>query len=159
LLAFIAKPVLSGEEFPNLPLSLAASPTPTGSPDPTPSSVSRPVTMVSYALLSGNRSGTTESMAIPFPYWEISYTAEPSWSDMPNATSDFPRLKIQIVDADDPSRIVRNLEPDLLDARINTTYDPRPWKERIIEGYHRYYFVVHIQKVRSYSIHIRVPSE
>jgi hypothetical protein len=159
VVALIAKPVLTGEAFPDLPLPfIHPQPTPTVTPV-TPLPTPRPVTMVLFATLNGNHSGTTETIEIPFSYWDISYTAEPIGNDSMNDTPIFPRLKIQIVDAENPSRIVRNIEPDLLDARINTSYDPRPWKDRIEEGYHRYYFVVHIQEVGSYHIDILIPQE
>jgi hypothetical protein len=155
--ALVAKPVVTGGGLPDLPFSLTP-PTPMPTPAP-PTPTPRPVQMVTYAELSGNRSGITESVEIPFPYWEIAYTADPNCNESANETTIFPRFKIQIMDADNPSRIVRNLEPDMLDARINSSYDPRPWKETIGEGYHHYYFVVHIQEVRSYRIEIRVPQE
>jgi hypothetical protein len=159
VVALIAKPALTGEKFPDLPLYfIHPQPTPTVTPI-TPSPTPRPVAMVPFATLSGNRSGTTETIRIPFSYWDISYSAEPVTSDSTNETLIFPRLKIQIVDAENTSRIVRNIEPDLLDARINTSYDPRPWKDRIEEGYHQYYFVVHIQEVSSYRIDILIPQE
>jgi hypothetical protein len=160
LVALIAKPVLTGEEFPDLPLSFSSPPyAPTTTVPATPPPTPRPVQMMNFATLSGNRSGTTESIEIPFSYWEIEYTAEHSANQSIPGTVILPRLKIQIMDEEDPSRIVRNLEPDLLDARINSSHDPRPWKERIDEGNRRYYFVVHIQGVSSYRIDILIPQE
>ncbi|MDD1679078.1 MAG: hypothetical protein LUO93_07865 [Methanomicrobiales archaeon] len=160
IVALVAKPALTGEGSPGLALPFVSTPAPTASLHAvTSTSPPRPVSMVIFANLSGNRSGTTESVEIPFPYWEIVYTAEAAINESTNGTLIFPRLKIQVMDAESPSRIMRNLEPDLLDARINTSHDPRPWIEQIGEGYHRYYFVVHIQEVRSYHIEIRVPQE
>lgn len=34
--------------------------------------------MVTYATIKGKYSGTTDVITIPFPYWELSYTIEPS---------------------------------------------------------------------------------
>jgi hypothetical protein len=153
--ALVAKPALTGQGFPNLHA-------PFGSPMPTPTSTyitptPSPVRMAEFATLSGNHSGSTETLEIPFSYWEIQFTAEPGGNRSDADIRIFPRLKIQIIDADNPARIVRNIEPDLLDARINSSYDPRPWNERIDEGNHRYYFVIDIQQIEWYQIDILVP--
>ncbi len=159
LAALVVKPVLTDHGFPDLPIPFGSSqrtPNPTSTyPTPTP----RPVRMAEFATLSGNHSGSTETLEIPFSYWEIEFTAEPDGNRSDSDIRIFPRLKIQIIDADNPARIVRNIEPDLLDARINSSYDPRPWKERIDEGYHRYYFVIDVQQIDRYQIDILVPQQ
>jgi hypothetical protein len=157
--ALVAKPALTGEGIPEFSFGESSTPPPTTVPSVSATPIPRPVTMVTFAILTGNRSGITESVEIPSSYWEIAYTAEVADNQSVNETPIFPRLKIQIMDAENPSRIVRNLEPDLLDARINSSYDPRPWRERIQEGYRPYYFAVHIQEVRDYRIEIRIPQE
>ena len=41
-------------------------------------SAGRNTSRVTYATVSGQYSGTTQVMNIPFPYWELWYTAEPA---------------------------------------------------------------------------------
>jgi hypothetical protein len=85
-----------------------------------------------YATISGQYSGTTQVVYIPFPYWELSYTIEPG--PQPAALSSFaitptygtgasmsgiqgsfssvpPQFSIQVMDAADPNRIVRTISP------------------------------------------------
>jgi hypothetical protein len=166
-----------------------------------------------YAKISGALSGTTQTVNIPYPYWELWYTAEPVVSKtslVSSSTSSAkttatpkptagptvvgisqsgftgsystvqPSLTIQVMDADDPNRIVRTISPP---GGINpalwkstgktststtksgtsssdtvTITDPRPWKERFFEGERRYYFIVLADALQSYSLEIRVPS-
>jgi hypothetical protein len=164
-IALVVKPFLAGDPIPKIlpgqvdpiaPPSTPVTTTPVPSiPSPTPSPV---VQWTQFAVLTGNRSGTTEEFYIPFSSWEMQYTANLSTISDEQGVVLLPRMRIQVVDAEDPSRIVCSLEPDLLDARIATPYDPRPWKERIEEGNHRYFLVIHIQEVPSYSVEILVPS-
>jgi len=165
-LALVGKPLLLGGENPILKYVLA-----NGSKEddastnvlptsPVPSLSLPPTTTAppyrTYAILNGTTSGRTESFAIPFPRWILSLTAVPQLNTTANSTFIFPRLRIQVVDAEDPSRIVQSIEPDLLDARINTPFDPRPWKVEIPEGNRMYYLVVYSQSVESYTIEILV---
>ena len=85
-----------------------------------------------YATISGQFSGTTQVVNIPFPYWELSYTIEPG--PEPAATASYaitptygtgasasgimgsystvqPQFSIQVMDATDPNRIVRTISP------------------------------------------------
>ncbi len=159
-IALVAKPLLGNWIPAILPEEEGLNPSPTImtipiSPQSTPSPE---IHWEQFAVLNGNRSGTTEEFEVPFSSWEIWYSANLSNAmDQENSTI-FPKIRIQVVDAEDPSRIVSSLEPDLLDARIGTPYDPRPWKERIGEGNHRYYFVIHIQSISSYTVEILVPT-
>jgi len=86
-----------------------------------------------YATISGNYSGTTQIISIPFPYWELSYTITPpagynvpvaSYAITPTLGSGVsasgiqgsfstvsPQFSIQVMDATDPNRIVRTISP------------------------------------------------
>jgi hypothetical protein len=92
--------------------------------------------MTTYATISGNYSGTTQIINIPFPYWELRYTIDPatgpmggssappsiqitptlgqgvSYSGVQGAYSTVtPVFSIQVMDAGDPNRIVRVVSP------------------------------------------------
>lgn len=141
-------------------------------------------TLATYATFSGQYSGTTQVINIPFPYWELWYTVEPLSSDIEQQSevsgsyiitptqgaylsgftgsysTALPALTIQVMDADDPNRIVRILSPP---GGINPQLwtgddDPRPWKEKFYEGQKKYYFVVNAAILKSYSIDIKIPS-
>ena len=160
--------------------------------------------MTSYAKISGKFSGTTQIITIPFPYWQMVYTvdpvAEPALNTVqPAATSKSgvassgvqgsyssatPTFTIQVMDADDPNRIVRTISPpggiDLnlwkgIKGTVNPAVtnvkfghdttssdvpynDPRPWTEKFYEGQHSYYFIIKAELLNSYDIDIQVPT-
>jgi hypothetical protein len=148
-------------------------------------SAGRNTSRITYATISGQYRGTTQVMHIPFPYWELWYTVEPAGKmggkDQKLGTSTVlgeegsgishsfvqgsfsvitPVFTIQVMDADDPNRIVRTITPPGgLDSALWTDSDPRPWKERFYEGQRNYYFVINTQALSSYTIEIRVPAE
>jgi hypothetical protein len=69
-------------------------------------------------------------------------------------------FNLQVMDADDPNRIVRTITPPGgLDFTVWKESDPRPWKEKFYEGQRNYYFVINTQALSSYTIEIRVPEE
>ncbi len=71
-----------------------------------------------------------------------------------------PIFTLQVMDADDPNRIVRTITPPGgLDSTLWTESDPRPWKEKFYEGQQNYFFVINTQALSSYTIEIRVPAE
>jgi len=152
-----------------------------------------------YSTIKGKYSGTTDVFSIPFPYWEIWYTVSPtslplgkeqkpgsktitvptnapvssSGSSQTFIQGSFsvvnPVFVIQVMDGNDPNRIVRTISPpggldkslwvEKLDAagnRIST--DPRPWKEKFYEGQRNYFFIINAQNLDSYTIEIRVPT-
>jgi hypothetical protein len=140
----------------------------------------------SYASISGKYSATTQVFTIPFPYWELWYTADPAGpfggQDQKLGTStvtgskesgsthtviqgsyssSFPEFTVQVMDADDPNRIVRTITPPGgLDKSLWTSpNDPRPWKDRFFEGSRNYYFVITAHALNSYNLDIRVPTE
>jgi len=152
-------------------------------------------TMVSYARIEGTSSGTTRIVQIPFPYWELVYTVDPVPETIPSIVTPTkgpegsysgvygsysgvrPEFTIQVVEAGDPGRIVRNISPpggidlDLWTASASPTRrtgrdapaaplstDPRPWTERFFEGERSYYFIITAKLINSYSIDIQVPA-
>ncbi len=159
--------------------------TPRGQADYTPENITRPMT--SYATIPGKYSGTTDVIYIPFPYWELSYTVDPATTPSSGAkpgkststsegvyrsgiqgsySSVFPRFTIQVMDAEDPNRIVRIITPPGgLDENLwkgetdGISNDPRPWVEKFYEGNHKYYFVITSNFIDSYNLNITVPSE
>jgi hypothetical protein len=158
--------------------------------------------MTTIATFAGKYSGTSQIIKMPFPYWEIWYTVDPfddlggkaqslststvtgskeSGSKASGSSQSviqgsysviLPSFSLQIMDADDPNRIVRTITPPGgLDKALwtgksvegeysGTTLikDPRPWKEKFFEGQRNYYFIVDTQSVNSYSVDIRVPT-
>jgi hypothetical protein len=159
--------------------------------------------MTSYAKINGRFSGTTQIIAIPFPYWELVYTVDPvaeskttsiavtptrgsavAYSGVQGSFSGAtPEFTIQVMDANDPNRIVRVISPpggiDLnlwkgiknpVNPAITTRQgratnspdtpivDPRPWTEKFFEGQRSYYVIINAQLLNSYSIDIRVPT-
>jgi len=148
-------------------------------------STTRNTSRITYATISGQYSATTQVMHIPFPYWELWYTAEPAGKmggdDQKLSSSTVegekgsgifhsfiqgsfsvitPVFNLQVMDADDPNRIVRTITPPGgLDSTLWTGSDPRPWKEKFYEGQKNYFFVINTQALSSYTIEIRVPAE
>jgi len=163
--------------------------------------------MTTFATLGSSQgaSGTTKIMYIPFPYWELVYTVEPAkkltqskFEITPTAGSGIahsgiegsystvkPEFKIQVMDGDDPNRIVRTISPPGgidLDLWLGnapeggeyptrtskyatqpatpdvTPVDPRPWTEKFYEGQRNYYFIITAKGLNSYSIEINVPT-
>jgi len=116
--------------------------------------------------ITGQYSGTTQIIDIPFPYWELWYTVETASSDLraqSGALSSYstvlPSFSIDVVDADNPSSIVRTITPPgNLDPFLWKTDDPRPWKEKFLEGNKRYYFIIKANTLSSYSIDIKFPT-
>lgn len=154
------------------------------------------------AKISGQFSGVTQVIEIPYPYWELVYTIQPSTAPVPGITqvtptegegvsssgvsgsysTSSPVFTIQVMDANDPNRIVRTISPpggiDLnlwlgkknvvtnpQDNSVSSTTpsnvpynDPRPWTEKFFEGERSYYFVITAHSLDSYTIQIQVPS-
>jgi hypothetical protein len=126
--------------------------------------------MTSYATISGKYSATTQIITIPFPYWEIWYTVDPADSvggkggSLTGIQGSFsvtnPAFTLQVMDAEDPNRIVRTITPPGgLDKSLWTRAgDPRPWKEKFYEGARKYYFIIYAHSLNSYNMDIRVPT-
>jgi hypothetical protein len=167
---------------------------------------SRNISMTTFATLGSSQgtSGTTNIMYIPFPYWELEYTVEPAprltqskFEITPTGGSGIahsgiegsystvkPEFTIQVMDGDDPNRIVRTITPpggidlDLWLGNepeggeyptrtskyasqvtpVVTPVDPRPWTEKFYEGQRNYYFIFTAKGLTSYSMKINVPT-
>ncbi len=113
--------------------------------------------LVIFATITGRWSGTTEIFTIPTPSWELHYTATESVE--PGTV--FPRMKIQVMDANDPNRIVRIIDSGILNTLTweDEESDPRPWTEKFYEGERGYYLVITTHFVSSYRIDIMLPQE
>ena len=148
-------------------------------------SVGRNTTRIVFARISGQYSATTQVISVPFPYWELWYSVEPAGKmggmdqKLGSATAQgleesgishsfvqgsfssiIPVFTLQVMDANDPNRIVRTITPPGgLDLTLWTESDPRPWKEKFYEGQKKYFFVINTQSLSSYIIEIRVPEE
>jgi hypothetical protein len=139
-----------------------------GGPRITSTSVNK--TTTSYATISGQYSATTQIITVPFPYWELWYTVEPAGplggkeGFLTVIHGSFsvtnPAFTLQVMDAEDPNRIVRTITPPGgLDSSLWTgTRDPRPWKEKFYEGARKYYFIIYAHSLNSYNLDIRVPA-
>jgi len=119
-------------------------PSPTIPPETVPNR-----TMITYATITGRWSGTTQTFSIPYPYWQIEYTAQP----MALPPDVFPRLIIQVFDVDDPNRQVL-----IIDQDVYTEAPETPWVEKIYEGDRTYYFRITTRFIKSYTITLKVPS-
>jgi len=116
--------------------------------------------------ITGQYSGTTQVFEIRYPYWELWYTVEtasPDLKQQSEALSSYstvqPSFSIDVVDADNLSSIVRTITPPgSLDPLLWKTDDPRPWKEKFLEGNNQYYFIIKANMLSSYSIDIVVPT-
>jgi hypothetical protein len=79
----------------------------------------------------------------------------------------FPSLTIQVMDANDPNRIVRTvsppggINPEMWGTTIDGVVvpDPRPWKEKFFEGQRSYFFIINANSLSSYDIEILVPTK
>lgn len=165
------------------------------------------ISMTTFATIASSTGagGTTKIMYIPFPYWELEYTVEPaseltqgkfevtptrgSGIAMSGISGSYstvkPEFNIQVMDGDDPNRIVRTITPpggidlklwmgekgetDRYPTRTSryasveatpevTQVDPRPWTEKFYEGQRNYYFVISAKSLNSYSLKIQVPT-
>jgi hypothetical protein len=82
-----------------------------------------------------------------------------------------PKFTVQVMDGDDPNRIVRTITPpggidknlwsgltiETDDKETIEIPDPRPWKERFYEGERNYFFIITTQSLDSYTIELKVP--
>ncbi|MDD1652476.1 MAG: hypothetical protein LUO86_05530, partial [Methanomicrobiales archaeon] len=102
-----------------------------------------------YATINGHASGTTQTFDIPFPYWQLEYTASPT--ALPPDV--FPRIIIQVFDPADPSRPVRVMNQD-----VYTSTQEHPWVEKFYEGNRSYTFGITTRFIDSYTLTIKVPS-
>jgi hypothetical protein len=107
----------------------------------------RNTNLTTYATFSGQYSGTTQIISIPFPYWELWYTVEPFTAGLSKQSESgglyivrptqgqgvsmsgyqgsysttLPKFNITVMDTEDPDRIVRIITPP-------GSLDPELWK-------------------------------
>ena len=124
----------------------------TPTPNPTiPPSSPPDVNLTTFAVISGQQSGTSDTLNIPFPWWVMEYTAEPTTT----SGDVFPTLDIQVFDAQNPNR--ENL-PVIKQVIIGEP-PTDPWSVKLYEGNRAYYFKVDTRFIKSYTISIMVPSQ
>ena len=162
--------------------------------------------MTTFASFGSSQgaSGTTNIMYVPFPYWELEYTLEPAsaltqgkFEITPTRGSGIahsgiegsystvkPEFTIQVMDGDDPNRVVRTISPPGgIDVNLwtggesdggdypertsrhaeqvtpdVTPVDPRPWTEKFYEGQRNYFFIITAKGLTSYSLKINIPT-
>jgi hypothetical protein len=132
--------------FVDQPGNQAPPPSPTIPPGSIPNR-----SLTTFAVISGQWSGTTEKLFIPFPSWVMEYTAEPT-----TLSGDvFPRLIIQVFDTQNPNRgDLPVINQDLIGGAPD-----EPWSVKLYEGNREYYFKVDTRFIKSYTITIKVPSQ
>lgn len=116
--------------------------------------------MKNYATISAeNSSGvmTTEIYHIPFPYWELNYTVT-------GYNSEYAGFRMEIKDAEDPNREVGEvvlIRSDFKQSINSTDEDNNTCTGTLLlrEGFKDYYFVIHPETIKSFSINIRVPTK
>ena len=81
----------------------------------------------------------------------MEYTAEPTTT----SGDVFPRLIIQVFDAQNPNR--DNLP--VIDQEVIGGAPADPWSVKLYEGNRAYYFKVDTRFIKSYTITIMVPSQ
>lgn len=121
----------------------------------------REMILETFATIEGQWSGASQVFQIPFPRWELWYTIDPSVLPTGSGQSvGYPRFIITVMDADDPNRVVRTIDPaggGIIDERLWSGNDPRPWKESFLEGGRSYYLIIETRLISSYRIDIKVP--
>ena len=132
--------------FINQPGDQVPSPSPTIPPGAVPNR-----SLTTFAVISGQWSGTTQKVFIPFPSWVMEYTAEPTTL----SGNVFPKLVIQVFDAQNPNR--DNLP--VVDQDLIGGAPDEPWSIKLYEGNREYYFKVDTRFIKSYTITIKVPSQ
>lgn len=122
-----------------------------------------PAVLATYMRIDGTMTGTTETFRIPFPYWEIWYSADPlvppAGGDTTVQTSLFPSFSIKVMEGNQTNRVVREISPPGgLDTNLwKEDKDPRPWSAKIFEGNKYYYMIIARHAIKNYWIEIRVP--
>lgn len=134
-----------------------------------------PEKLLTYASIQAKAGGTTQTILMPFPYWELHYTVDPWKTRFVGKTESkaagiagftasevFPSFSIEVRDAADNTLVRRiepygGLNPELWEKEKES--DPRPWVEKFYEGTatRSYYFVVNTHMIYSYKIDVKVP--
>lgn len=115
--------------------------------------------MKDYATISSTKVEkvmTTEVYHIPFPYWEIHYTADAK-------IKEYARFEVEVRDAEDPNRLVAEIDLKRADFMTpkNSTAEETANSGTILlrEGFRDYYFVISTESIRSFSVVVRAPAQ
>jgi hypothetical protein len=162
------------------PGNATTTPVPTGTFTHFPDDVDEKQKLLTYATISAKQGGVSSPVRIPFPYWEIHYTVEPQEKTVieePGAprtqsvsevkgSQVFPYFYLDVVDANDPTHVIRSITPSGgLDPKLwkaDPENDPRPWVEKFYEGPGKvteYQFVVSTYLITGYTIEVKVPQQ
>ena len=109
---------------------------------------------VTYATIDGQWSGTTGIVRIPSPMWRLDY------SDVATTNDEIPFFNCQVMDAEDPNRLIRIVTlrlPDFLTMKDNPDLKKEQWAHIFYEGNHDYYFVINTRCLDGYHLQIQVP--
>ncbi len=121
--------------------------------------------MVDYATATVEyppRVLATRAYHIPYPYWAVDVTATPM--------NDYPWLRMEIYEKDDPNHIVREISysrSDILHSGNSSTESnstagsPAGTGETftIREGYGDFYLIIHSESLKSLTVTIKVPEK
>jgi hypothetical protein len=121
------------------------------SPNPTiPPDVPPDKSLTTYAVITGQWSGTTENLMIPFPSWVLEYEAEPTTT----SGDVYPRFVLQVFDVQNPNRDVFH------DVQVIIGDPPEdPWVHKFYEGNRMYYFKMDTRFIKSYILTVKVPTQ
>lgn len=129
-----------------------------------------PAKMATYVSIKGKTGGTTDTFHMPFPYWEIQYTVEPTVKspaggiseiskDLVTASSLHPFFEIDVYDAKNTAQPIRKILPEGgLDTELWKDAPP-VWVEKFYEGSGDYYFVITAQSLSGYAVMVKVPEK
>jgi len=96
-------------------------------------------------------SGTTDIVHVPYPSWVLEYTAEPTTT----SGDVFPKIVIQVFDAQNPNRLVI----PVIDQQIIGDPPTDPWSVKLYEGNRDYYFKVDTRFIKTYTLTIKIPTQ
>lgn len=99
---------------------------------------------------------TTEIYHIPFPYWELDYTADAKIKELA-------RFDLEVRDAEDPNRLVAEVNmnrANFLQPKNSTLENTANTGTILLrEGFRDYYFVIKTDQISSFSLVIKVPEK
>jgi len=113
-----------------------------------------PTRWVTYATIDGQWSGTTGIVRVPFPMWRLDY------SDTTTTNDEIPFFNCQVVDAQDPNRLIKIVTlrlPEFIAMKGKPDLKKEQWVHTFYEGNHDYYFVINTRCIDSYHLKIQVP--
>lgn len=109
---------------------------------------------VTYATIDGQWSGTTGIVRVPSPMWRLDY------SDTATTNDEIPFFNCQVVDAQDPNRLIKIVTlrlPEFIAMKGKPDLKKEQWVHTFYEGNHDYYFVINTRCIDGYHLNIQVP--